>query len=209
VTVLNEIAFYQNRRDEVPNQELAKKLAETCNEVGIKEIAEALFDKNISIASDCLKVLYEISYIAPELVSRYVPEFLKLTYSKNNRLVWGAMIALSKTAGHNPDACLNEVDHLKRLVKEGSVITQDNGIKTLAALAAVCADMQGQIFPFLLEHLQTCRSKDVPQRAKSILPAVTVAVQEEFLEVLSGRLPGLSNSQAKRVEKLMRNLKKK
>jgi hypothetical protein len=40
--VLNKIAFYQNRRDEVPNQQLAKELAETENKKGIKEITKNL-----------------------------------------------------------------------------------------------------------------------------------------------------------------------
>ena len=40
MTVLNQIAYFQNRRDEVPNQELARQLAETQDRVGIQEIAE-------------------------------------------------------------------------------------------------------------------------------------------------------------------------
>ena len=42
MSVLNQIAHYQNRRDEVPNQELARKLVETRDEKGIQEIAENL-----------------------------------------------------------------------------------------------------------------------------------------------------------------------
>jgi len=47
--MLGKIAFYQNRRDEVPNQQLAKELAETENKIGIKEIAENLQHKNKSV----------------------------------------------------------------------------------------------------------------------------------------------------------------
>jgi hypothetical protein len=36
LSVLGKIAFYMNRRDEVPNQQLAKELAETENTVGLK-----------------------------------------------------------------------------------------------------------------------------------------------------------------------------
>lgn len=39
MSVLSKIAFFQNRRDEIPNQQLAKELAETENKKGIKEIA--------------------------------------------------------------------------------------------------------------------------------------------------------------------------
>lgn len=46
MSVLEKIAYYRNRRDEVPNQELAKELTETENGEGINEIAENLWHKN-------------------------------------------------------------------------------------------------------------------------------------------------------------------
>ena len=52
-------ADYQDRRDEVPNQELAKELAAKKDRKGIREIADNLWNKNAQIQSDCLKVLYE------------------------------------------------------------------------------------------------------------------------------------------------------
>ena len=61
--VLNKISYYQNVRGEVPNQELARELAETRNTAGIQEIAAHLWDKNKIVQSDCLKVLYEIGYL--------------------------------------------------------------------------------------------------------------------------------------------------
>ena len=36
---LKKIAFYRNRRDEVPNQELARELAQTRNVADIHQIA--------------------------------------------------------------------------------------------------------------------------------------------------------------------------
>ena len=70
MSTLEKIAFYQNRRDEVPNQLLAKELAATKNKEGIREIAANLENKNKNVRSDCLKVLYEIGYLEPGLISR-------------------------------------------------------------------------------------------------------------------------------------------
>lgn len=89
MSALQRIAYYQNRRDEVPNQELAKELATKKDRKGIREIAENLWNKNVQVQSDCLKVLYEIGYLQPELVAPYAEDFLKLLHSRNNRLVWG------------------------------------------------------------------------------------------------------------------------
>ncbi|MCI0618234.1 hypothetical protein L0244_35095, partial [bacterium] len=98
MSVLNKIAYFQNRRDEVPNQMLARELAEKKNKKGIREIAENLWSENQNVQSDCLKVLYEIGFLNPNLIAEYAGDFLKLLKSKNNRMVWGSMIALSTIA---------------------------------------------------------------------------------------------------------------
>ena len=90
MSVLNRIAHLQNRRDEVPNQELARDLAVQKNRGAILEIAENLWNKDKNIQADCIKVLYEIGYIDPSLIADYAEDFLKLLRSRNNRLVWAA-----------------------------------------------------------------------------------------------------------------------
>ncbi|MBI5290319.1 MAG: hypothetical protein HY872_00390 [Chloroflexi bacterium] len=90
MTVLNRIAYFQNRRDEVPNQELAGELAATKNKKGIKEIAVNLWSDNRNVQSNCLKVLYEIGYLEPALIADYADDFLRLLQNRNNRLVWGS-----------------------------------------------------------------------------------------------------------------------
>ena len=68
MSTLDRIAYFQGRRDEVPNQELARDLAAREDQAGIREIAEALWRREPNVRSDCLKVLYEIGYLKPELV---------------------------------------------------------------------------------------------------------------------------------------------
>jgi hypothetical protein len=89
MSIIGRLACNQGRADEVLNQELAKELAETENKKEIKEIAVNRWNKDKKIKSDCIKVLYEIGYIKPELISYYVSDFIKLLKNKNNRLVWG------------------------------------------------------------------------------------------------------------------------
>jgi hypothetical protein len=86
MSVLNKIACLQNRKDELPNQELAQELAASNNRAGIKEIADNLFKENKNIQSDCIKVLYEAGYIKPETIVEYAGDFLTLLASSNNRL---------------------------------------------------------------------------------------------------------------------------
>jgi hypothetical protein len=95
--MLEKLAYSLGRNDEEPNIELAKELAKTKNKKDIKEIVNGLNNPKEQIANDCIKVLYEIAGIAPELVSEYAGIFVQLLTSKNNRLVWGSMTLLAKT----------------------------------------------------------------------------------------------------------------
>lgn len=206
MSVLQRIAFLQNRNDEVPNQELAKELAETGNVEGIKEIAENLWNKNKNIQNDCIKVLYEIGYIKPELISGYVYDFLKLLKVRNNRLVWGGMIALSVIAEIKAEEIYENLDAIYLVMQEGSVITVDNGVKVLSKLAIVKEEYNRSIFPYLINHLRDCRSKEIPQHSESILIAVNSKNKNEFLSVLQQRENSLTPSQYTRIKRLYKRL---
>ncbi len=58
MSVLERVAFFQGRRDEGPNKELAKVLADSRDEDGIAEIAQGLWHENQRVRSDCVKVVY-------------------------------------------------------------------------------------------------------------------------------------------------------
>ena len=204
MTVLNRLAFSVGKRSEVPNRELARDLAVQADTDGIRELAENLWNKNANIASDCIKTLYEIGYLKPELVTPHVNEFLKIITSRQNRLVWGGMLALSTVAALKSAEIFKQVDLVIKVTKEGSVITTDNGIKTLAIMAAAGEEFNQRIFPFLIEHLQKCRSKEVPQHAESTLPAVHTRNKKQFMDTLNKRLEALTASQAARVKKVIR-----
>ncbi len=168
------------------------------------EIAANLWNKEPAIQSDCLKVLYELGYLAPELIAEYVEDFLKLLKHRNNRMVWGGMIALSTIASQQADKIFPHVDEIKKAMEAGSVITMDNGIQTLALVASQKDEYRQLIFPYLLDHLKTCRAKEVPQHAEKTLPAVTSGNKSDFMHVLEKRLEDSSTSQAARLKKILK-----
>jgi len=206
MSVLNKIAYFQNRRDEVPNQELARELAETKNKKGIQEIAENLGHENQNVQSDCLKVLYEIGYLAPELIADYVDDFLKLLKSKNNRMVWGGMIALATIAETKPREIWKNVDDVIDAIDHGTLITVVGGIKTLARVASTNKRYRDKLFPFLIKYLKTCIPRDVPTHAESILCAVDGRHKDEFLSVLESRRAEMTPSQLTRLRKITKQL---
>jgi hypothetical protein len=208
MTVLDQIAYFQERRDETPNQELARQLLEAQDRAGIQEIAENLWNKDTNVQSDCVKVLYEVGYLDPSLIVPYAGDFLKLLHSRNNRLVWGAMLALSTIADLAADAIDLQRAAIQRAMEQGSVITVDAGVATLAKLASTSAQRRQEIFPYLLQHLRTCRPKDVPQHAEKAVIAVDAAHQAEFIHTLEQRLPDMSASQAARIRRVIKQVEK-
>jgi len=167
MSVLSKLASMQDRRDEEPNKELARELVEQNNIEGIREIAAHLWDKDKRIQSECDSVMEEIGRNVPELIEEYVSDFLKLLSSRNNRRVWGSMINLSLIADKKPKEIFEKLDSIIETIENGSIITQDNGIKTLAIVASTEDEYNRVIFPYLIEQLKSCRSKSVPQYAEN------------------------------------------
>ena len=204
MSVLNKIAYYQVRRDEVPNQVVARELAQTQNAADICEIVDNLGNQEPNVQSDCLKVLYELGYLAPELISEYVEEFLKLLNHRNNRMVWGGMIALSTIAGLQAEKIFPHVDEIIKTMEAGSVITNDAGIKTLIAVAARKYEYRLRIMPYLLERLANSRAVDAPRYAEIMLVAIGPDDQAEFIKIIDKWIKASSGARLARLQKVFK-----
>ena len=165
-----------------------------------------MFSSDKNIQSDCIKVLYEAGYIKPDMIAEYVGDFTKLLRIRNNRLVWGAMLALSTIATIKADEIYENLEIVLRIMKEGSVIAVDNAVKVLAAVAAQNDEYNKKIFPLLLDHLRECRPKEVAQHAESTFQAVDQSNQDEFVRVLRERESVLKSAQLTRIKKLYKKL---
>ncbi len=205
MSVLDQLASAQGRNDEIPNQELAAELAESGDQDAIQELVDNLTNKNKAIRSDCIKVLYEIGALKPELIADYVEEFVTLLSHRDNRLVWGGMTALGTIAPMQPQAVAPYVEQIMEATTNGSVITQDWGVRVLATIAAE-TEYSERIFLYLLDFLKNCRPKDIPRHAESMMVAVTIANRDSFRTVLEGHRPDLKPAQSKRVDKLLKQL---
>jgi len=204
MSVLDRLASSQNRKDEVPNLELARDLARKKDKAGLREVAGNLRNRDKNIQADCIKVLYEVGYIDPGLIAGFADDFVNLLKGKNNRLVWGGMTALAEVAKADPDAVFRNLEAIKKAKEKGSVITVDYAISTLAITASKNKKYSEAIFPYLLKHLSSCRPKDVPQHAERTLPAVNVNNRDDFIKTLEKRIEDLSGGGLTRVKKLIK-----
>ncbi len=206
MSTLQKIAWYQGRRDEVPNKELAKELAENEDHAGIQEIAENLWHKEKNVRSDCLGVLYHVGYLRPDLIVDYTKDFLHLLEEKNNRLVWGGMIALATVAHLRPEEIGEEIKKVIATIEKGSVITHVWGMRVLAQVAAGAPQHSALIFPFLLDQLKLCKPRDVPTHTESILPAINEKNKDEVLEIIEMRRPEFTAAHEKRMGKVLKQI---
>ena len=198
------LACRLGRNDEAPNIALAEKLCEDTNVEGVREIADGLQSSDQAAANDCIKVLYEIGYRQPGLIADFANVFITALASRNNRIVWGSMTALSYIAPLQPNALYARLPEIIAAYQKGSVITVDNSISVFAHLCNASETYGARIFPLLLEHLATCRAKDIPQHAERMAVCIDARNKEAFTHALHARLGELSETQKSRVLKLMK-----
>ena len=204
--MIEKLAYSLGRNDEEPNITLAKELAKTKNKKGIKEIVDGLNNPKSQIANDCIKVLYEIAETSPELISGYTGVFIQLLTSKNCRLVWGSMTALSKIVSLNPEEVFNNLDIVINAYEHGKVITVDNSISVFAELVKVDKKYEKKVFPIIIKHLEKCRPKEVGQHAERAFVCINKGNSQKYKETLLKRRDILTDAQKKRVDKLLKKL---
>ena len=206
MSIIPELASQLGRNDDRPNRILGGRIVEHRDLNGIREAVENLGNPDRRIQVDCLGVLEEVGKQAPELIAGYFVEFLELALGNGNRLVWQSLINIALIAELKADQIMFHQEQIIQLVEGGSVISRDNGIKILARAGSTSLEYSARTTPYLLKQLISCRPKSVPQYAESIFPAVNPPNQENFEVILKSRLPDLTPPQAKRVQKILRQL---
>lgn len=208
IAVLDHLASAFGSKDEAPNIALAKAVATSGDTAAVQALVEHLKHKNSAVQSDCIKVLYEIGVLKPQLIAPYLDIFLDLLPHKNNRLQWGAMTALDSIAAVRPEAVYDRLPEIMDAADKGSVITRDHAVGILIKLLAL-PEYSDAAFTLLLEQLQKCPSNQLPMYAEQALPAVSGSQKNAFGKALLSRLGDFEKaSKRSRVEKVLKKLEK-
>lgn len=206
MSVLGRLASALGRNDERPNIELAEALAASADAAAAAELVAALAGP-IAVASDAIKVLYELGERRPELVAPYAEEFIALLASKNNRMVWGALAAIATVAALRADSVLAALDAILAAADASTVIAKDKGNAMLVNLAK--AGHAAQVLPILLSRLGDAAPNQFPTYAEQIAAVVDAGHKPKLIEILEARLPGVEGrAKRARVEKLLTKLRK-
>lgn len=208
MSILNLLASAQGQKGNEANISLAKEISKSNNKIAVKELVANLNNKNRNIQSDCIKTLYETGYLKPELIEDYYADFIKLLTARNNRLVWGGMIALSTITDLKHDEIFASLDRIMATVNTGSVITIDSGVEILARL-----NKHARYFnttdPLLAEQLWKCPIKQLPMYIEKSLVSINTENKDIYLDIINKRLPECDkDSQKKRLEKSFKQISK-
>ena len=204
MSVINKLASSLNRRDEVPNQELAKQIATKGDKKAVKELIDNLNNKSKDIQNDCIKVLYEIGEIKPALIAGYAKEFIALLDSKNNRLQWGAMTAINTITLENPKLINGALTKIISSAERGSVITRDYAVNILIKLCSLKQYSKNAFF-LLNEQILASPVNQLPMYAERAMTIINDNNKNLFIKTLSSRLEDIDKeSKRKRIQRVIK-----
>lgn len=149
-------------------------------------------------------MLYEIGYINPSLIIKYTDSFLELTKDKNNRMVWGSMIALWTVAKTEYIKINDNFDELVSVIEKGSVITQDAGLKMFAVIAGKLPETRTKILNFVLQIIRNCKPRDVYKYSVDFFQFATNEEMKKFVEAIEEIKPLMNENQKKKIERLFK-----
>ncbi len=207
MSIIPKLATSLNRRDEVPNQELAATVVKNRDRAAVSELFANLSNKEKGIRNDCIKVLYEIGYAEPKMIAGHIAAFLILLTSKDNRLQWGAMYALGCVVKEKPADIFAALPQIIAAADRGSVITRDGCVNILISLVAI-DKYAPEAFPLLLEQVLTCPTNQLPMYAERAMPIINAANRDRFIQLLTSRLDEIEKESGKRrIEKVVKKVR--
>lgn len=206
MSVISKLASSLNRRDEIPNQELAKHIVEKKDKVGVRELVTNLSNKSKDIQNDCIKVLYEIGEQRPTLIAEYAKDFIALLDHKSNRLQWGAMTAINTITLQNPAVVYSALPKIIAAADNGSVITKDYAVNILIKLCSL-KGYSNNAFSLLSQQLLSSPTNQLPMYAERAISIINDENKTQFIKILTARLPDIEKDpKRKRVEKIIQKL---
>lgn len=203
----NELASALGRSDEGPNIQLAEKICKTKDAQAVKRLMSLLGHKKTAVRNDAIKVLYEIGTRKPDMIIPYAKDFLALLHHKDNRMIWGAMHALSAISEYQPELLAKDLSSILDAMDSGSVITRDHGIYILCNVSKI-KKYHEDCMELLLEQIEKAPVNQVPMYAEKTAEVISQPYIQRLNKILQARKDVyVIESKKKRLEKLIRNLK--
>ena len=207
--VLALLSSSQGRRDQIPNQALAKTLAASGDTAAIADLMRIVTGGKHAARHDAIVVAYEVAATKPELMRAHAETFFKLLSDKDNRMRWGAMDAILHLLDLMPERVMKDLNALCEAADTSSVIAKDRLMAILSKLNANPA-FAPVVTPVILTRLRYAAVNQTPMYAELAAETISDADLPELLGILEARYDNISYPAKKaRLAKLQRTLEKR
>lgn len=206
-SILSRFSSSQGRRDQGPNRILATEIAGSRDRKLLRDIIEILKSKpKKAIENDAILTLASLSELAPDMLEEYTSLLLGYLDSKNNRAVWGSMIALSNVTPFVPKRIMEHVPAILSAMDEGTVVTRDHGFVILLHLYQHKAYRE-IIFALIFEQVANAPDNQLGQYTEKFIEEATGEHLTLIVRVLEARLRDLEKpAHQKRISKILLRL---
>lgn len=197
------------RRDEKANILLAQSIASKNDTKAVEELATLVIGKNKPLAADAIKILYEAGELKPALIKPNVDTFLKLLSSKDNRIRWGAMTALSAISKEFAESLINSIPAMLDTSALWTVISRDHFMRILNNIGKT---QKGKKVagPLMIEQLYISPTNQFPRYAEQTAEVVTGTTIAELITIIKSRKDVMEYpAKAKKLQTLVKQLESK
>jgi len=183
MSILDRLAHSLGRRDEVPNQELARELAAKKNKAGIKEIAENLWNKDL-IAKGALYL--KLASVGDQLSKYHLEAGIAYWHTKkeDSREKWDSILQLYNKLlqiNYSPVAALNRTYAFSKVYGKEKAIIEAEKLKLI----------NNHFYFLLLGELYN--GIDNARSIKNFEKAMSMAKTSAEKHVIQGQLDKISN----------------
>lgn len=152
VAILDRLSSQTGDRTEASNREVAILCLGKPEQLA--EIARGLEGQDAALAGDCAEVMTLVAEARPDIVAPYAQALAALIASKNTRVRWEAMHALSLLADLQPRVIGRLLPKLLDIVKnDKSVIVRDHAVDAVGKYAKTGRKAAQAARPILIEAL--------------------------------------------------------
>jgi len=147
------------------------KVAERClkETALLKEVAEGLQSKDVSLVGDCAEVFTKVAETQPKLVVPFVDNLIQLLTNKKTRVRWEAMHAISLIVELVPDKIKPVLPQIKgQIVTDDSTIVRDYAVDTVGDYAKTSKEAANEAFPILTLTLDEWLHKHAARALKGL-----------------------------------------
>lgn len=200
-----KISILENT-DKVSIKNQADKFVKNNDIKGIEALANNIYNEKLEICLDSIKTILQIGEQKPELIDKYIFEFLRLIQIENAELNYYALKTLLTLVNLKPDEIYEDSGYVIDLMEMGEEKEADIGLQILSIIATKNDKYNLALFPYMVNYLRNSENHVFAKYAEYILKAATATNKELFNGVLTEKKIQLKGDDLNRVEEVLKKL---